>query len=667
MTIDNPNPAIEEMSPPWCENQNITIPTVIIVGSELQDALGIPVSGANNEPQDQPGSEKKYNHGEYVSLSGYHIDCREGKSLTLAEIIDMDDTLILGHFGNPGGVMIVPPPHLEASCIVTKPVSLWSEREIEHFQQECEFPIHAIKQIPISRRGVEEEMLGFNDEDYRRNCSAGPEIELVIRTQDGRCVDASELVDWLSVELGLPVTPEGLTTQIEFNPNPFTGETTRVDYVQVQLDRLKVLVYVCDKLGLTVCPEGLIGEGESEGTSNMHSEHVERLRYSLVKQGEEPMSKEDLIAVLEEISCASGTHVSAELAKPEDGLLSDERLRRVSELCMSDVSVALRLLTLNGNYASVEGINSVFSKRREVFSRFPTAKTPTLLNSRFGENVHAELPLGHASFLERAVHASYNEETGEMHFGKGYHNPLVRAKDRGLVEFVGCDSEGNIDKVIAIMAFWKMYIDVVDTSILRSGNYDSREEVPSMLTDYYQKAVQEGKFKEYSDVGLFNPKNFVSPSGMSLDAEQKVSNIDTNGKLAMMTLETGHTVNAEEYVGIMLKWVEVMYNYLIEDGIKSENNDFVSCIGDLQHMLNGVAPNFVEYFDKGGEFYGKGSIAEIFRNRFNQLVNDDRNRRGSSLQNDVDLDRIRIKVRNEYSQAWREYILRRGRVPNEHV
>ncbi len=643
---ENTKPNLEVRQPTWANQLGLEdVPAVPIVTKEAVSIL----DNFPHGPRMQAKSGEK-SYGADHSLAAEMLYGKEGESVSLEQIIMAEGTEIVGELGNPTCI-IVPSPEMRArsgaSLISVKPHTLWLPGEYENFQNTGELPKHAIAVSRLVHRTASDDRTLIDPAKMAINGNCGPEIEFVVFDQAGNQVDASQFIAKM-IELGYEIDGEGLTCQLEFNPGAFVNGTDPEAHNNYRTERYKGIASIleaAEKLGLTIAVQALLAKGD--GHANLYSAHVQNLRNAMGTEGN-PLSFEELNSTISDISRASGTHVTADLAAGRDGFVSAERLARVANLCAGNVALALRAFNLNGNTASADDLaTGELSYRRRAFRNLQTAQTPVAVVSRFDEYALGANRRGAASFLERSAHAHIDED-GNYHYGKGYHNPLVRAKD-GRVEYVGSDAEANIDKVLALMTTWKVYVDIVDVGVLYSD--EDKDGVPKLLMTYFENAKQKYGNRGFDD--SFHPKNFIAVNGMAGNIEKLVETIDKYGFDAEIPMADGELIRVGDYLAKMIDWIQVMAEQMYEDKDgsgtpkKVYQQPFYDNLDFLKGTIDRVAPTFADYFDMNGGYYGAGNLAQIFRKRWFEALERDMNQdRGMLLQ----------RLKNEQQAAWREYI-----------
>jgi len=469
-------------------------------------------------------------------------------------------------------------------------------------------PDYAIYPIGVKSRSLDEERKGWSERMVNRHNGIGSmgsewEFPIVYFGEDGsfRPVDIQPLIGALDEE-GIPISIEGWDCQMEYPSRPRrNGFTMRRHKKEISRD-LFFINEVCQRLGLSVLPTAVMpfpGEGRSN-FENSHVRHV--LMTGMAAAVGRELTVSEAAKILGQFG-VNGLHLTVDLEGDEKGLVGDERLKTVFELTHTPIIVLLKPLTLNGNLGSLADLKTGrLSTREDHRLKLPTARVGQV-RRLLAEETIAAVREGLAPSLERA---SLCDEEG--HPAAGVHNPLGRQKETGRIEFTAFDIEPNVCKVTALEALLSLYVNAIDRAVMRAPT-DERS-----IDEVIRKA--KGGEEEF----------FLTYLDRQAQFNQLATLVENRGFQGEVALADGGTKTAGELVLEFIDWVERL---AVEQGIDREahRQEFAAVAWLKETVVNMqrgmIAPNFDDYFDPQGGFYGQGSIAQIAQRRFQELTDEE--------------------------------------------
>lgn len=616
---------IESQTPIWTSpdsRHHVPVPTLSANGSTTAalSVMGLTYEGGSKEGQ------KSYTGEEFITIAAHS---KYGELLR-----QFEGEFIPGQgnvFEAPGvGVIEIRHPRWwKPSHCPFNPELLEDERaELISRIQAGFVPEYAISLTKVAIRPLETDR---ELSDYGNKVeigTVGNEVEYVgVMEIDGEIipVDIQALISHLEGSDVLAAI-EGFSSQVEqAYPHREQGE----DMVQYQSRIARhawMLKQICNKLGIKLLPLGVI-PGDGFGQPNFGNPHV---RNVLVRGMSAALGKDLDVEEAADMLAGFGTnglHINVGLQRLKDNegvkFVGDERAYEVGKLTNPRVKALLKAFTLNGNLNSVEVLSSGALSIREQ-------KRKNLATARVGEfgrfsDCYEGFESGIAPSVQRAMLGKIIE--GKYYPASTVHNPAGRLKP-DIIETTIFDAEPNLEKITWVESLLNLYVTSIDAAILRDSN-DPRhiDNVMVGMTDSQREFF----------LGM------VSDQG---EWDYLVGLIDTQGAKAEI-IWNGQVTKVSKVLLEFISWVRELAT---SQGLDANNEVDFAHLAQLENSLTCTAETFNQYFNvrdgEGSDRFGCGSIAEVSRTIFNELIASGRYTEQQAY----------VEVIKAYNNAWNVYM-----------
>jgi|GEM_PF-5553333 len=475
---------------------------------------------------------------------------------------------------------------------VVKHKNWWRIEDRDNNDPTQNVPVYAVYPVYVVKRDLSEEKEKISPPSTPEAVGCELEFSVGLVNESGAFlpVNIQEVVKEMK-KRGVPVSIEGWISQLEIPSKPKSGDLRVSDHRRELVLDIFAVAETLGSLNCWLLPVSVM-PFDYKGQANFENTHVRNVLMEGLKVafGRE-LDIDEAADILGKYG-VNGLHITVNLKEDDQGFVGDERLKKVFEKTHTYISLILKALTLNGNLGSVEDLKSDRLSYRDVRRKnLPTAQVG-VVRRLYDNEVLGAVEKGLAPSLERA---SLCDKNGNV--ALGVHNLVGRQKETGRIEFTAFDIEPNIDKILALESLMSLFTTIVDISVLEGVD------IYSDLDPYYKYLF--GEF-------LYRQEEFDSLS----------EDIEKYGLSAVIKVQDEEKT-AGEIVLEFIKWIEeTSFKLGIVDDSTEEIERLRWLSEKLQEAVEGKIPeHFSDYFDPDNPHYAVGTVSEIARKRFFNLMN----------------------------------------------